>query len=292
MPIVALHPRLRRARLIACAFVLALCASGCTGLVYNRLDTLAGWYLGNLVSLDSEQRRDLRSWLTGMLEWHRASELGRYAEFLHELADQAATPGDRASYERVEARIEAFGQAVVRHATPEAARLLSRLSDAQLDELDQSLEERALERAEESQKAIEKGVWRKERERDTRRQLKRWTGGVTREQKALIGQAVAQLESTSSDWLDSQRQWRRLLIETLRNRSSTTTTDERVLQLLREPDAHWTAAYTAKNERNHERTLALLEQLDQSLTRAQRQRLIRELKELAEQLEGLKGDLT
>ena len=103
------------------------------------------------MSLDPEQKRDLRAWLTRTLEWHRASELGRYAEFLHGLTNQIAAPGDRASYERVEKQIEAFGDAVVAQATPEAARMLLKLSDAQLDELDRNLDERSIERAEEDQ---------------------------------------------------------------------------------------------------------------------------------------------
>ena len=72
---------------------LALSAAGCTKLVYNRLDTLAGWYMEGLVSLDDTQRADLRSWLGQTLQWHRRSELARYAQFLRELAADAAQPG-------------------------------------------------------------------------------------------------------------------------------------------------------------------------------------------------------
>jgi flagellar biosynthesis chaperone FliJ len=284
------RPRVRSAARIAAALFLACIATGCTKLLYNRLDTLAGWYLGSLVSLDPEQKRDLRAWLTRTLDWHRASELGRYAEFLHGLTNQIAAPGDRASYERVEKQIEAFGDAVVAQATPEAARMLLKLSDAQLDELDRNLDERSVERAEEDQKAIDKGAWRMERARDLRRQLKRWTGTVTDGQKALIEQAAAQFEPTSSDWLESQRQWRRLLIEALRARPATPATEERVLQLLRRPDAHWTHGYTAKSERNREHSFMLLESLDASLTPAQREHLRRELAELAEQLDALRAE--
>jgi hypothetical protein len=282
--------RLRSAARIAAALSLACLAAGCTKLLYNRLDTLAGWYVGSLVSLDPEQKRDLQVWLTRTLEWHRASELSRYAEFLHDLTDQIAAPGDRASYERVEKQVEAFGDAVVAQATPEAARMLMKLSDAQLDELDRNLDERSVERAEEDQQAIDKGAWRKERARDLRRQLKRWTGNVTDGQKALIEQAAAQFEPTSSDWLESQRQWRRLLFETLRERPATPATEQRVLELLQRPDAHWTHGYTAKSERNRECSFMLLESLDASLTPAQREHLRDELAELAEQLDALRAE--
>jgi hypothetical protein len=281
--------RLRNAARIAAALSLVCIAAGCTKLVYNRLDTLAGWYLGSLVSLDPEQERDLRAWLSSTLEWHRTSELSRYAEFLHGLTNQIAAPGDRAAYERVEKQLEAFGDAVVAQTTPEAARMLMRLSDAQLDELDRNLDERSIERAEEDQKAINKGAWRKERARDLRRQLKRWTGSVTDEQKAVIEQAAAQFEPTSSDWLESQREWRRLLIEALRARPATPESEQRVLQLLQHPDAYWTHGYTAKSARNREHSFMLLESLDASLTPSQREHLRGELGELAEQLDALRA---
>ena len=59
--------------------------------MYNRLDTLAAWYVGNLVSLDDQQRSNLRAWLAQTLEWHRESELGRYAQFLRELVRGSRT---------------------------------------------------------------------------------------------------------------------------------------------------------------------------------------------------------
>ena len=288
MPVVDKPPARRRTVQIICALVLALTVGGCTKFAYNRLDSLASWYVGSLVSLDDGQRRDLRAWMTSTLEWHRTSELERYSDFLHSLTEQIASPGDRASYERVEAQIESFGEAVVAQATPEAARLLLQLSDAQIDELDRNLEERALERAEEDQKALDKGVWRTERERDLRRQLKRWTGSATAEQEKLIAAAVAQFEPTSAEWIESQRQWRKLLIDAVRTRPATPAVEQQVLQLLQAPDAHWTQGYTAKNERNRERSLALLERLDASLTTTQREHLRRELNDLAGQLDALR----
>jgi hypothetical protein len=272
---------------LAAVLTLALFASGCTGLVYNRLDSLAGWYLGSLVSLDGEQKQDLRSWLTRLLNWHRASELGRYSEFLRDLAARSSSPGDRELYEQTAAQVEHFGEAVVAKAGPEAARLLATLTHEQLTQLDENLEERALERARETTHKLDTGAWRKEQTRDLRRQLKRWTGAVTKEQQAIIAESVEQFEPTVQDWTESQRRWRKLLIATLRT-PATPERERDVLELLREPDVHWTDAYSAKNRRNRERTFALVERLDSSLTQSQRAQLQRKLEELAEQLDALR----
>jgi hypothetical protein len=190
-------------------------------------------------------------------------------------------------YEDAAVQVKAFGDAVVAQAGPEAARLLTTLTDEQLTELEASLDERARERAEEYERELSKGSWRKERERDVRRQLKRWTGAATQEQQAIIAQTVEQLEPTTQDWTESQRQWRTLLIGTLRA-PPTPARERDVLQLLLDPGQHWTQAYSEKNRRNRERTLALLEQLDASLSTKQRAHLQRALEELAGRLDALK----
>ena len=68
-----------RYKTILLLLVLAGTLAGCTNFFYNRLDTLAAWYVQDLVSLDDSQRSDLRTWLNETLQWHRRSELVRYA---------------------------------------------------------------------------------------------------------------------------------------------------------------------------------------------------------------------
>src|SRR5262245_44545231 len=90
---------------VLCVLLLVASATGCAKLVYNRLDTLAAWYVGNLVSLDDRQSSDLRTWLAQTLQWHRESELGRYATFLRELSTEVAQPSDRAPCHRAPGRV-------------------------------------------------------------------------------------------------------------------------------------------------------------------------------------------
>ena len=265
---------------------LAFGASGCTRLLYDRLDSLAGWYLGSLVTLDDTQRADLRTWLESTLQWHRKSELARYAQFLRELAQTAARPVGRAAFEQAQQRIEGFGQDLVTQAAPEAARLLLTLTPAQVDELLTSLEEKSQERSDEQREAIADGTWHRKRAKDLQRQLKRWTGSVTAAQKTLLEQVAGELEPTTGEWLDSTRRWRGALRDALAQ-PRTAASSDRLLALLRAPDSEWTAEYLAKAARNRERVLAMLESLDASLTPPQRERLQRELRQMAGQLEAL-----
>ncbi len=117
-----------RARILLLMLAVTLGVSACTNFFYNRLDTLAAWYIQDLVSLDESQRSDLRSWLESTLQWHRSSELARYSKFLRELSSTAAHPGNASTYKGIEAQVERFGARLVDQAAPDAARLLMSLS--------------------------------------------------------------------------------------------------------------------------------------------------------------------
>lgn len=264
--------------------LLAALASGCAKVVYNRLDTLAAWYVGNLVSLDDQQRSNLRAWLAQTLEWHRESELGRYARFLRDLSAEVARPSNRVAYQQALDRVEGFAADFTAQTAPQAARLLLELSPAQVEEFLANLEQKSNERSKDDREAIRDGTWQTRQVKTAQGQLKRWTGTITDEQKVLVKDMSQHIQPTTQDWLESQRHWRSALREAFSNRD---TARERILQLLREPDTQWTAQYKTKEASNREQVLSLLTALDASLTPAQRQRMQRELTTLAERLEAL-----
>ena len=269
---------------VLCVLLLVATAAGCAKLVYNRLDSIAAWYVGNLVSLDDRQNSDLRSWLAQTLQWHREKELGRYAAFLRELSTEVARPSNRAAYQHVLAQIEGFVTDFTEQTAPQATRLLLELSPAQVEEFLANLEEKSHERSADSLKEIRNGSWQANRIKETQRQVQRWTGTVTEEQKVLVREMSQQIQPTTQEWLESQQQWRTALRDAFSNRG---TAQGRILQLLREPDSQWTAQYKTKEASNREQMLSMMIALDASLTQAQRQRMQRELNDLAGRLEAL-----
>jgi hypothetical protein len=277
----------------ALLLLLALTATliGCTNFFYNRLDTLAAWYVQDLVSLDDSQRNDLHAWLNETLQWHRHSELIRYAKFLRELAAASARPSSDLTYKGIETQIEGFGSRLVERAAPDAARMLMSLTPEQVDEFEANLAEKARERNEKSLEAQAEGKWHEQRAKDIEKQLKRWTGAVTKEQRQFIAQLSTQFQSTTTDWLESQQRWRHAMFGALRARftagQSPAVVEERILTLLRTPEAQWTRAYQDKATQNREQSLTVLGDIDASLTAPQRAYLQRELIQLAEQLEGM-----
>jgi hypothetical protein len=269
---------------LLCVMLLAATAAGCAKLVYNRLDTLAALYVGNLVSLDDRQSSELRAWLAQALEWHREKELGRYATFLRELSSEVARPSNRATYERIFGQVEGFVADFAAQTAPQASRLLLELTPAQVEEFLANLAKKSQERSADSLQEIRNGSWQASRAKETQRQVKRWTGTITEEQKALVREMSQHIQPTTNEWLESQRRWRSALGAAFSNRG---TAQERILQLLREPDSQWTAQYKTKEARNREQALSLLTALDASLTPAQREHMQRELMTLAKRLDAL-----
>jgi len=280
-----------RALRLSLLLAVTLGISACTNFFYNRLDTLAAWYIQDLVSLDDTQRSDLRSWLDGTLQWHRSSELMLYAKFLRELANTAAHPGNTSTYKSVEARVEQFGSRLFERAAPDAARLLMSLSPEQLNEFENNLARKSRERNEENLKALKDGKWHEKRAKDIEKQLKRWTGSITRQQQLLIAEQSKQFDSTTADWLESQARWRKAMFGALGERftagQSPAAVEQRILALLRTPESQWTGAYQTRAAQNREQSLVVLGAIDISLTPEQRSHLQRELNQLAQRLESM-----
>ena len=277
----------RPARAGVWVVLLLCCTAGCTGFVYNRLDSMAGWYLENLVSLDAAQSNALRAWLTETLQWHRESELVKYSQFLRELAAHAARPADRALYARIETTFEQYWSQLIDKTAPQATHWLLALSPEQVAELDRNLTQRSQERAKDDIERLAAGEWHAERARDLQKQLKRWTGSVSGPQRQLIVAAAGGFEPTHEDWLQSQQQWRAALRAALLDDAAREDKERLILQLLHEPNRQWTAAYRTKNERNREHAFAVLAKLDATLSPVQRRHLQQELTALAEKLDDL-----
>lgn len=281
-----------RSRLTLCCVVMAIALmTGCaTGFFYNRLDTLASWYFEDLVSLNDDQRIELREWLARTLAWHRRSEMRRYAAFVDELATQTATPGDKARYDALRGRFESYVDDLVGKTVPEASELLLSLSTLQTKEMLDSLAAKAKTRSEKNARTVASGKWQRQQRDDIEKQLKRWTGSVSSQQSNLIESGVAQLEPTYIDWAASQQSWRSELQKALQTDRSDTAMQQHVAALMRTPQQHWIPLYAQKVARNRERYLTLLVDIDATLSPAQRQRLRAELRKLSGQLAKLAED--
>lgn len=275
-------------RWAALCFV-ALGLGGCAlGLVYPRLDTVVGFYLQGLVSLDDAQSAQLKRTLAGNLEWHRRSELARYAEFLRDVA--AAVEGGTGSSDWLEAsrRTEQYFRKIFEQAAPGYTSLAVTFSDAQVAELLENLA------------AADEKTWREfarrtpaeradRREKSMLRAIERVTGPLDAAQRASVRAHVAESPSFMPEWRENRRRWRAELAETLAGRRADPRFEQRMFVLIARPDDLWTPQYRSAVEQRRESLARLMATIDATLTPQQRAAARRQLLALADEVQGLAG---
>lgn len=267
--------------------LLALGLTGCgLGLVYPRLDSVVGFYIQGLVTLDKAQSTELKRILAGNLEWHRRSELDRYSTFLRDVAGAIERGGDRDDWATASRRTEEYWRRVFEQAAPGYARLAATFTDAQVAELLANLERqdekdrREFESRTPAQRAAR-------REKQMRRALERFTGPLDAAQVRLVREHVARSPSFVPEWLDNRRVWRAELAEALADRRGGEKFAARMQVLVARPDELWTPAYREAIERRRTELVELMADLDATLTPAQRAAAQRQLLALADEVQNL-----
>jgi hypothetical protein len=267
--------------------LLALGLTGCgLGLVYPRLDSVVGFYLEGLVTLDPGQSAELKRILAGNLEWHRRSELGDYSAFLREVAGTVGRGSERDDWLAAMSRTEQYWREVFEQAAPGYTRIAATFTDAQVRELLANLakvdEKERREYA--SRSAADRDA---RREKSLRRGIERFTGPLTPGQRALLREHVAASPSFVPEWLDNRRVWREALADALERRRDGAAFAARMQVLVARPDELWTPAYRTAVERRRDELVDLMARLDASLTPTQRAAAQRQLLALADEVQEL-----
>ena len=266
---------------------LAVGLAGCgLGLVYPRLDTVVGFYIEGLVTLDKSQSAELKRILAGNLDWHRRSELDRYSVFLRELAVAVERGAGREDWISASRRTEEYWRRVFEQAAPGYAALAATFTDAQVAELLANLErEDEKDRREFAARTPEQRGAR--REKSMRRALERFTGPLTPAQRALIREHVASSPSFMPEWLENRRVWRGELAEALAGRRNGAQFEARMQVLVARPDELWTPRYRAAIDQRRESLVDFVAEFDATLTAPQRAAARRQLLALADEVQGL-----
>lgn len=256
------------------------------GLVYDRLDSLVGFYIEDLVDLTPGQSAQLDATLAGNLQWHRDSELQRYAGFLREFAGTVDAGLEREGILEASRRAEAYWRDIFVQAAPGYSALALTFTDAQVEQLIAGFERKDDEEYEEyaDRSAGQRAA---QREKSVRRFLERFTGRLSAPQRALVEEYAAETPSTKEEWRVARQQWRASLEDTLRARADTPEFHARMLQLIARPDELWTPQYRSAIDASRDGFIALVVRLGATLTPAQRAATRRELLKLASAVEKL-----
>lgn len=267
---------------------LAIGLAGCgLGLVYPRLDSVVGFYVEGLVTLDKAQSAALKRTLASNLDWHRQSELERYSAFLRDMADTVAGGAGRDEWLGASRRTEQYWREIFEQAAPGYTALAATFTDAQVAELLENLEREDEEAwADFARRNPEQRQAR--REKSVRRALERFTGPLTAGQRELIREHAASSQPFMAEWRDNRRVWREALAEALAQRDAGAAFEARMLVLIARPDDLWTPAYRQALERRRASLIDLVVELDATLTPQQRAAARRQLLALADEVQGLR----
>ncbi len=204
----------RRALLGFVLLVAILSGCSATQFIYNRVDILIRWYLDDYVSLDRDQQARFTTRLDALLEWHRLEELPVYVVLLDDalviLDNGVSLDATRAMAARIES-------AAIRLQDRFLELLLSTgedLTPAQRAGFIETLWAKQ-EEFEADRLARDDAAYRDDLESRFDKQLRRYLGPLTDEQKSRLRQGVAAMTRLDHYWLQDRRVWISALSEIL-----------------------------------------------------------------------------
>lgn len=264
---------------------------GCgTQFIYNRAEWLAATYIGSQVSLDATQSRAMRASLGDFFDWHRSSELPRYADFLERLAVDAERGFTAARLDSARIEVEGFVKDAAARSAPGVARWAASLSSKQFDEFLASLGEDDDELREEYCGDPADGA--KRRDKGTIKAIETWTGRLSSAQRTLVKERLASIEPTGCAWAAARVRSRtefRTMIETHKDASDYV---QVVSRFLTQPEVRWTPEYRIAFERNRGIVIDMLADLNATLEPEQRERAARKLRDYARDFRELASQPT
>jgi hypothetical protein len=260
--------------------LLTACSSTFT---YNQLDWLIPWYMDDYVDLDRDQKDILKVKLDPLLRWHRYQELDEYITILDRIEQDLEKKVTTESVQSWVAEIRQAGNRVEISFLKMTLELGVSLNDEQVNEFRESLRQSQQDYEEEYLDRDAK-KYSKDSYKSLSKNLRRFVGRLTPEQKLLLKQASDSLQRFDSAWLADRELWLQQL-DTLLKREPRWQQD--IL------DAHSNRERTRTPEyqsilRHNAQTLSeaialLLNQLDEKQTK----RLMKEIDDLRNDLQNL-----
>lgn len=226
------------ASLLLLTLLCAALLNGCSRatLVYRNLDMVVPWTLNDYLDLDNRQKDELRERLREHLAWHCSTQLPELLANLEQLERETAGGQlDRRDLEPQYRDVRDAMHSVAVEITPTATDLLRALSDEQVAELRNALEEN---REEYREKYLAPPLERQIRERAERMQerLQYWFGQLNADQRQRVLLWSHALNEQNSRWLSNRERWQELLLAAVEQRHRDDF-DDRIAQLLQEREA-------------------------------------------------------
>jgi uncharacterized protein YeaO (DUF488 family) len=280
---------MRVKKIIIISFVLLL--SGCsTKFVYKNIDWLVYWYVDDFVELTDDQEAMFDLKLATWLGWHKQNEIPKYIAHLDELSL------DIASQQISLAKIDYHQQKAAEHwlrlktrIIPDLVAMAPSLSQEQVTsifkEIDKLNEEEAEDREERLAETPEKR--KKNALKRNNRNLKRWLGKLTPEQESLIQDMYGNYHSNGDLWRQYRVKYQAELKSLLKAEDRSEVFKSSLKTMLMTPEVYRSEELNRRNLENAGTYKRFLLSVDMLTTEKQRNHLLEEINELADDFNDL-----
>ena len=272
--------------LLAAASVFAGCSA--TRMAYDNFGLMSRFMLGRYVDLDSAQTDALKPHIATFHHWHRATELPAYAAVLRSASQRAAKGITAEDVGWGIASFRAHLRTFTARAAVEVAPVLVTLDAAQVAEIEHTFA-----------KNNEKYAREYLASDDTRRrraQLKRavarfseFTGDLSDEQEALIARFLLNHERRAVLRFEDYRRWQRDAIALVRQHRDPQELGRRLADTFVRPELRRSEEFLREDRRWEEDFAQLVVELDRSMSPRQRERVVKRLRDYAEDAVALSG---
>ena len=261
--------------------------SGCiVRFIYNHLDWIIPWYLGQMISLNDQQESELEKSLAAQLKWHRVTQLSEYANSLKELGTAVKTDLTMDHLDRFHVTMRRYWQDLVRHVGPDLAKILSSATDQQIDELIQNLQKRN-QKFREDYIDLPENELRDKKKKRMIRFLEFCMDDLTVEQEEIIEQWSYDLKNISAARLEYIKLGQERFKKIIAKRKDLAWFEKELCELLFFKRDTWPEEFARIAEHNRKLTKEVFLRLHKSMTKEQKEELFENANSLAEELTDL-----
>ena len=264
-------------RALLAVLVISVSTSGCTTkLAYDFLDWGLYWELKDYVKFTRDQRLLVKDEISQLIDWHRSEELPQYADQLEKLSKELKSGITVEQLEESYNNLRDSWQRIVIKTLPATVDIISNLNDEQVNDFFEML----IEKEGDDAKKIEKGTnarTLKKREAYVSKKIVGVIGKLNEDQKSLIAQWALSMKPTKELSLAQAIQWRTRMQTVLAERHNKQQLENNLMVLFANPDQLRSASYRRVIEKNKRLIMQLLFDLNQTLTKQQRSKLVKKL---------------
>ena len=185
-------------------FVLLVVGCSTTTLIYNRIDFLVPWYLGNYVELTKSQKQYLDELLIPFFSWHRYEELPKYLEIINStkniLEGEVKPEGIATISSNVEKSWFRLEREVLVWMTP----LVSNLNDEQIQSFLQVMQKKATE-YENKNLGRSDNDYRQDIYEKIRDNLQQFMGELSQQQLTVVKTYSEDMHRDDGMWLQNRK---------------------------------------------------------------------------------------